>query len=85
MDITAFEPIATAIQGFLVAGLIVLGPVLMVGGGVMIAASGVNPAWKQKGIETIKMTIVGSIIVGLVALGLWTFVQTNAELDALLG
>lgn len=85
MDLTAFEPMAVAVQGFLVGALIIVGPLLIIGGGVMIGASGLNPAWKQKGIETIKMTIVGSIIVGLIAIGLWTFIQTNAQLDAMLG
>ena len=85
MDVAAFEPIATAIQGFLVAALIVGGPVLLVIGFVMMAFSGINPQWKQRGIEIVKWTVFGSIGVGLVAVILWTFVQDNTQLDQMLG
>lgn len=85
MDVAALEPIATAIQGFLVAALIVGGPVLLVIGFVMMAFSGINPQWKQRGIEIVKWTIFGSIGVGLVAVILWTFVQDNTALNDMLG
>lgn len=84
MDIAALQPMAAAIQSFLVAALLIGGPVLMVMGFVMMAFSGVNPQWKQRGIEIIKWTVFGSIGVGLIAAVLWTFVQDNTTLDAML-
>ena len=84
MDIAALQPMAAAIQSFLVAALLIGGPVLMVMGFVMMAFSGVNPQWKQRGIDIIKWTVIGSIGVGLIAAVLWAFVQDNTTLDAML-
>ena len=84
MDIAALQPMAEAIQAFLVTALIIGGPVLLVLGFVMMAFSGVNPQWKQRGIEIVKWTVIGSIGVGLIATVLWAFVQDNTTLDALL-
>jgi hypothetical protein len=40
-------------------------PVLLAAGFVMILFSGINPQWKQRGIETIKWTIIGAIGLGI--------------------
>lgn len=80
MDTGGLTQLAAAIQNFLVQALIIAGPVSILLGFGMMFFGGFNPQWKQKGIEVIKWTIIGAIGVGLVATGLWAFIQAASGL-----
>ena len=64
------ETLATNIQDLLQLVVLVGTPVLLAAGFVMITFGGMNPQWKQRGIETIKWTIIGAIglVIGVGAL-----------------
>ena len=81
MDITGLQAIAATIQDFLVAILLIGGPLSLIAGFTMMAFSGFNPSWRQRGIDTVKWTIIGAIGVGVLALALWGWVQTGAGLQ----
>lgn len=74
--------LAQTIQTFLVQALIIAGPVSILLGFAFIFFGGFNPQWKQKGIEIIKWTIIGAIGVGLIATGLWAFIQSSSGLGS---
>ena len=81
MDLTQLEAMATTIQDFLIAVLLVGGPIALIAGFTMMAFSGFNPAWRQRGIDTVKWTIIGAIGVGVLAVALWGFIETGASLQ----
>ena len=81
MDLTQLDAMAATIRDFLVSVLLIGGPLALVAGFVMMAFSGFNPSWRQRGIDTVKWTIIGAIGVGVLALALWGFVETGAGLQ----
>ncbi len=74
--------LAQSIQTFMIQALVIAGPVSILLGFGMIFFGGFNPQWKQRGIEVIKWTVIGAIGVGLIATGLWAFIQSSSGLGS---
>lgn len=72
--------LATSIQNIIIQLIIVGLPVALVLGAAMIAFGGMNPQWKQKGIETIKWAIIGGILAGLGVGAIQAFIVSSGGL-----
>jgi hypothetical protein len=72
---------ADSIQNILIQVSIVSIPVLIAVGFVMILFGGVNPQWKQRGIETIKWAAIGAIGLGIGVGALQAFIVSAGGLS----
>jgi len=69
------EAVAAQIQELLFQLMLVGGPVMLLVGFAMIFAGGVNPQWKQRGIEIIKWTFLGAVGIAVAQGVLWSVIR----------
>ena len=67
--------VAETIRDLLFQLMLIGGPVLLLCGFAMMFAGGVNPQWKQRGIEIIKWTFLGAIGIAVVQGVLWGIIE----------
>lgn len=67
--------VAETIRGLLFQLMLVGGPVMLLVGFAMMFAGGLNPQWKQRGMEIIKWAFLGAIGIAVVQGVLWGIIE----------
>lgn len=67
--------VAEQIRSLLFQLMIIGGPVLLLIGFAMMFAGGINPRWKQQGMDIIKWTFIGAIGIAVAQGVLWGMIE----------
>ena len=67
--------VAGQIRDILFQLMLIGGPVLLLTGFAMMFAGGINPQWKQRGIEIIKWTFLGALGIAIAQGVLWGIIE----------
>lgn len=76
-QVSGLEELATAVSDMITQVMVVGIPVALLAGAAMIAFGGLNPQWKQRGIETIKWTVVGGLLATLGVVAIKAFIANS--------
>ncbi|MCG3211840.1 MAG: hypothetical protein FOGNACKC_05486 [Anaerolineae bacterium] len=67
--------VAEQIRGILFQLMLIGGPVMLLVGFAMMFAGGINPQWKQRGMEIIKWTFLGALGIAVAQGVLWGIIE----------